>query len=64
MLHVTFNQTPCIFPGRYSLMAIEDGWDLEWTNWRILKTYLTKGQTVQVLANDQTKVVVEVQHKM
>jgi hypothetical protein len=45
-------------------MAIEDGWDLEWTNWRILKTYLTKGQTLEISANDQKKVVVEVQHKM
>jgi hypothetical protein len=21
-----------ILPGRYSLVAVEDGWDLEWTN--------------------------------
>jgi hypothetical protein len=25
MLHVTLSQTPSIFPGRYSLVAIEDG---------------------------------------
>ena len=53
-----------ILPGRYSLMAIEDGWDLEWTNRSVLKPYLTKGQTLQISANDQKKVVVEVQHKM
>ena len=64
MLHVDLNQSPSIFPGRYSLMPIEDGWDLEWTNWTVLKSYLTKGQTLEISANDQKKVVVEVQHKM
>jgi hypothetical protein len=53
-----------ILPGRYSLVAIEDGWDLEWANGTVLKPYLTKGQTLQISANDQKKVVVEVQHKM
>ena len=53
-----------ILPGRYSLVAIEDGWDLEWTNGTVLKPYLTKGQTLQISANDQKKVVVEVQRKM
>jgi hypothetical protein len=53
-----------ILPGRYSLVAIEDGWDLEWTNGTVLKPYLAKGQTLQISANDQKKVVVEVQHKM
>jgi hypothetical protein len=41
-------------------VVIEDGWDLEWTNWSILKPYLPRGQTLQVSANDQKKVVVEV----
>jgi Carboxypeptidase regulatory-like domain len=53
-----------ILPGKYSLVAIEDGWDLEWTNETVLKPYLTKGQRLQISANDQKKVVVEVQHKM
>jgi hypothetical protein len=52
-----------IRPGRYSLVAIEDGWDLEWTNATVLKPYLTKGQTLQISVNDQKKVVVQVQHK-
>jgi hypothetical protein len=53
-----------ILPGKYSLVAIEDGWDLEWTNETVLKPYLRKGETLQISANDQKKVVVEVQHKM
>jgi hypothetical protein len=53
-----------ILPGKYLLVAIEDGWDLEWTNETVLKPYLMKGQTLQISANEQKKVVVEVQHKM
>jgi len=53
-----------IRPGKYSLVAIEDGWDLEWTNGTVLKPYLTKGQTLQISANQQKKVVLEVQRKM
>jgi hypothetical protein len=53
-----------ILPGRYWLVAIEDGWNLEWTNGTVLKPYLTKGQPLQISANDQKKVTVEVQHKM
>lgn len=53
-----------MLPGRYWLVAIEDGWDLEWTNGTVLKPYLTKGQSLQISANDQKKVTVEVQHKM
>ncbi|HXC86602.1 MAG TPA: hypothetical protein VNU23_02375 [Candidatus Cybelea sp.] len=53
-----------ILPGKYSLLAIEDGWDLEWTNGTVLKPYLRKWQTLQISANDQKKVVVEVQHKV
>lgn len=33
-----------ILTGKYSLLAIEDGWDLEWTNATVLKPYLRKGQ--------------------
>jgi hypothetical protein len=52
-----------ILPGKYLLLAIEDGWDLEWTNWIVLKPYLGRGQAVQISADAQKKVVVEAQHK-
>ena len=64
MLHGALTQASYTFPGRYSLTAIDLGWDLEWTNWSILKPYLPKGQTLKISANDQKKVVVEMQHKM
>ena len=31
-----------IVPGRYSLLSIEDGWDLEWSRPDVLKPYLAK----------------------
>jgi hypothetical protein len=53
-----------ILPGKYLLLAIEDGWDLEWTNRNTLKPYLEKAQALQISTDAQKKVVVEVQHKM
>ena len=53
-----------ILPGRYSLVAIEDAWGLEWTIGTVLKPYLINGQTLQISATDQKKVTVDVQHKM
>jgi hypothetical protein len=50
-----------ILPGKYSLMAIEDGWDLDWANTGDLKPYLEKAQSLQVSAGDQLKMAVEVQ---
>jgi len=52
-----------IFPGKYRLVAIEDGWDLEWGSRELMKEYLEKGEALQIFANDQKKVVLEVQRK-
>jgi hypothetical protein len=49
-------------PGKYKLMAIEDGWELERTNWSALQPYLEKGQPLEFSANEKKKVVVQVQH--
>jgi hypothetical protein len=51
-----------IVPGKYVLMAIEDGWDLEWMNVDVLKPYREKGQTIQIAPNQTEKVSVEVQN--
>jgi hypothetical protein len=51
-------------PGKYLLVAIEDGWDLEWTNAGALKPYLEKAQPLQISANDQLNVAVEAQHML
>jgi Carboxypeptidase regulatory-like domain len=52
-----------ITPGRYFLVAIEDGWGLEWTNAAVLKPYLQNAQPLQISPNDQLKVSVDVQGK-
>jgi len=48
-------------PGKYRLMAIEDGWELERTNRSALQPYLEKGQPLEFSGNEKKNVVVEVQ---
>jgi Carboxypeptidase regulatory-like domain len=35
-------------PGKYTVIAIEDGWDLNWSEPAVLAQYLVHGQTVEV----------------
>jgi hypothetical protein len=37
-----------VVPGRYNLIAIEDGWELEWAREAALQKYLPHGQLVEV----------------
>jgi carboxypeptidase family protein len=37
-----------LFPGRYTLLAIENGWDLEWADPAVLLRYLPAGQPVAI----------------
>jgi hypothetical protein len=37
-----------LFPGRYTLLALENGWDLEWSNPAVLFNYLPNGQAVEI----------------
>jgi hypothetical protein len=50
-----------VVPGRYTLLAIENGWDLEWTNPRVLRRFLPKGQSVVVEPSGKLDVKVAVQ---
>jgi hypothetical protein len=50
-----------ILPGKYTVLAIEKGWDLEWADPEVLKPYLEKGKAVQVEARGKLKVKLEVQ---
>jgi hypothetical protein len=40
-----------IFPGRYTLLVIEKGWDLEWSNPAVLAKYLPNGRPLEILPN-------------
>lgn len=50
-------------PGKYVLLAIADGWDLEWAKAGVLKPYLVKGQALQIGADEKKEVTVEAQGK-
>jgi protocatechuate 3,4-dioxygenase beta subunit len=52
-----------IVPGRYRLLAIDDGWELDWADPNVLAAYLKKSIQVQVRAHDKLKQTVEVQSR-
>jgi Carboxypeptidase regulatory-like domain len=50
-----------VVPGRYTLMAIETGWDLEWADPSVLQKYIAGGESVRIAPNQKTEVDVKVQ---
>jgi hypothetical protein len=52
-----------IVPGRYRLLAVERGWELEWANQDVLSAFLKKSIPVEVHANDKLTRTVEVQSR-
>ena len=56
----TFNLNG-ILPGKYTVIALENGWDLDWYNASGLKKYLASGERVEVTANAKIQVKVKVQ---
>jgi hypothetical protein len=57
-----------VVPGTYTILAIDDGWDLDWSRPEVIATYLQRGQTISVggQANGTVKVAdaVEAQPRM
>jgi hypothetical protein len=51
-----------VLPGRYTVVAIENGWDLDWQNPVVLRPYLAHGQTMQVTAARNYKVSLKAQN--
>ena len=43
----SFSVSP-LFPGRYILLAIENGWDLEWADPKVMFQYLPGGQPLEL----------------
>jgi hypothetical protein len=56
----SFSMAP-LFPGRYTLLAIENGWDLEWSNPAVLFHYLPNGQALELRPNADVKLNAKVQ---
>jgi len=56
-----------VIPGSYTIVAIEDGWDLDWARAAALSPYLERGQTVEVgdraVATVHLTDAVEIQNK-
>lgn len=50
-----------VVPGTYTLLAIENGWDLEWMKPSVLKKYIGAGATVQVQNNGKYDIKAPVQ---
>jgi Carboxypeptidase regulatory-like domain len=50
-----------VVPGAYTLLALEKGWELAWTDPDVLKNYLGRGVSVQVQPNGKYEVKVDVQ---
>jgi protocatechuate 3,4-dioxygenase beta subunit len=44
-----------VVPGAYTIVAIENGWDLDWSQPAELAAYLKRGQTVDVGSHGQTE---------
>lgn len=52
-----------ILPGNYILLAIKDGWDLEWAKPGVLQPYLSEGQKMSIIPNQSRNVMVSAQVK-
>ena len=50
-----------IIPGRYRLLAIDKGWELEWANSRVLEAFKAKSTPLEIRANDHLRQTIEVQ---
>jgi hypothetical protein len=48
-------------PGEYRVIAIQNGWNLQWTDPNVLKPYLQHAEPFQVVANQKYKVKVQLQ---
>jgi hypothetical protein len=52
---------PNVVPGQYTVIALANGWDLDWSNPAVLQPYLKRGAVVQVPPEGKLQVKVQVQ---
>jgi hypothetical protein len=50
-----------VLPGRYTLVAIENGWNQQWANPGVFKQWLNGGEAIQVAPNGKYNLKVKVQ---
>ena len=56
----TFTMSP-VLPGRYTLLALENGWDLEWSSLSVLFPYLPAGVPLDLKPSSSISATVKVQ---
>jgi len=54
-LHGTFS-LPGVLPGAYAVLAIDDGWELDWSQPSVIAAYLKRGVPL-VIANESPRSV-------
>ncbi|MGB8769586.1 MAG: carboxypeptidase-like regulatory domain-containing protein, partial [Candidatus Korobacteraceae bacterium] len=52
---------PNVVPGQYTVLALANGWDLEWGDPAVLQPYLKGGEAVQVTGEGKLQIEVRVQ---
>jgi hypothetical protein len=52
---------PAVVPGYYTVLAIDNGWDLQWLKPEVLKPYLAQGEAIQVKQNGKYELKLKVQ---
>jgi hypothetical protein len=50
-----------VVPGRYRMLAIDDGWDLEWGNASLLKKRLEHAEKIELLPNKTYKIALNIE---
>jgi hypothetical protein len=50
-----------VIPGKYTLVALKDGWNVEWAKPEVMKPYLAKGEPVTIGPKGTLKVTVKAQ---
>ena len=50
-----------IVPGKYVLMAIQEGWDLDWQDPEVIAPYRKKAQSLEIHPNDSKQLIVDQQ---
>jgi hypothetical protein len=53
-----------VLPGRYIIVAIEKGWELDWQTPAVLRPYLEHGDVVDIAANKTYEVSLKVQSEV
>ena len=52
---------PNVVPGQYTVIAVANGWDLEWGSPAVLQPFLEGGEAVQVTGDGRLQIEVQVQ---